>query len=132
MRVPALATILVSLAAAASGQSLGDAARQEAAKRARRGETAKPRAFSDSDLTHSAAERTEVADASAPSKSEPAPKATSSGDPVRQELDREAARRHEKEREWREYMASVTKRLETARLDYELACGPRAINLAGG
>lgn len=138
MRIPALATILVSLAAGAPGQSLGDAARQEAAKRAeagaraRRGETAKPLVFTDSDLTHSAAERPEVASASPASESAPATKAGPSADPVRQELDREAERRQQKESEWRAYMASVTKRFEAARLEHQLACGPKAINLAGG
>jgi hypothetical protein len=132
MRVLAFATIFVSLAAAAPGQSLSEAARQEAAKRARRGETARPRAFTDSDLTHSAPERTEVVSVSTPSESAPAPKATSSVDPVRAELDREAERRREKERAWRGYMTSVTRRFETARLEYALACGPKAINMAGG
>ena len=132
MRVLAFATIFVSLAAAAPGQSLSDAARQEAGKRARRGETAKPRSFTDSDLTHGAPERTEGVGAPTPSQSEPAPKATSSVDPVRAELDREEARRHEKERAWRGYMASVTRRFEDARVEYALACGPKALNLAGG
>jgi hypothetical protein len=132
MRVLAFATIFVSLAAAAPGQSLSDAARQEAGKRARRGETAKLRSFTDSDLTHGAPERTEVVGAPTPSQSEPAPKATSSVDPVRAELDREAERRHQKEVTWREYMASVTMRFELAKHDYELACGPKAIDMAGG
>ena len=132
MRVPVLATILVSFAGAALGQSLGDAARQEKAKRARRGETAKPRAFTDSDLTHSAAERTEVVDASTPSASEPERKATSSVDLVRKELDRGAEHRRQKELGWRQYVASVRVRYESAQLEYQLACGPTAIKLSGG
>jgi len=132
MRVLAFATLFVSLAAAAPGQSLSEAARQEAAKRARRGETAKPRAFTDSDLTHGAPERSEVVSVSTTSESAPAAKATSSVDPVRAELDREAEGRRQKELTWREYMASVTMRFELAKHDYELACGPKAIDLAGG
>jgi hypothetical protein len=29
-------------------------------------------------------------------------------------------------------MASVTRRFEDARVEYALACGPKALNLAGG
>lgn len=134
MRVSVLATTLVffAAAAAASGQSLGDTARQEAAKRSSRGENTKPVAFTNSDLKHSTPEPTDAVDASTPSESKPAPKATSSVDPVRQELDREAERRHQKELGWRQYVKSVTQRYEAAQLDYQLACGPKAIDLAGG
>jgi hypothetical protein len=127
-----LATILLLFAAPGPGQSLGDAARQEAAKRAWRGESVKPAAFTDSDLAHSAGKRTEAVAASTPSQSEPAPKATSSVDHVRQELDRETEIRHQKERWWRGYAASVKRRFESAQQEYGLACGPRAIDLSGG
>lgn len=136
MRV-ACATMALGLCAAAAGaQSLGDAARGEARKRGSQPPAPTASAFTDEDLR---GRHVEVAPAPVATRPAPSPsKAASSSsagpghDPVREELDREAGYRHAREETWKRDVLARVARLAEAERAYRDACGPSALDLAGG
>jgi hypothetical protein len=72
----------------------------------------------------------------APAEPAPAPAAAPSAreadDPVRAQLDREAKERQQWEQSWRQAAVASIQRFQYAQAEYDAACGPRALNAAGG
>jgi hypothetical protein len=141
MRVPVAAAALCLAPALVSSQSLGDAARQQSRQRAERPPTA--RVYTDVDLRSgtdaAAAEVTGPSSVSAEGDgAAPPPPPEASGAPVETEatvrarLDREAAERRERESRWRGLARYTRARLQIARREQDVACGPGALVLAGG
>jgi hypothetical protein len=146
MRVPIAVLVACSVPALASPQSLGDAARSAAGKRAPEA-AAKP--YTDDDLR--AHHLVEVAappspavraTASAPAGTSAKPKSLqpaspqaatlATTDPVREMLDREADRRRQRDQSWKAVALASVDRLRRAERMYQAACSPQAIAMAGG
>jgi hypothetical protein len=135
-----LALCLVS--ATALPQSLGDAARGQARKRGERSPTA-TKVYTDADLRSDAGE-TAVADTKAASSSESEPpggvpavapptgRDPAPDDPVRAQLDREAEERRQQELAWRQRARQALARMDAAKREHDLACGPGVLVLTGG
>ena len=145
MRVPIAVLVACAVPALASSQSLGDAARSAARKRA--APAAKP--YTDDDLrarhiveTAAPPSPAEGTPASAPAETSAKPKssqptspraATSAAtDPVREMLDREADRRRQRDQSWKEFALRSVDRLRYAERTYQAACGPQPVAMAGG
>ncbi len=135
------------------GQGLGGVSRKEANRRESRGRAeVESHTYTDADL-RSDSEDSEGTDAvagdvesgvaaAAPATpgfaSDPAGPASPSSaaqetaDRLREELDRAAARRKERERKWRERVAAARARLDDARKEHDAVCNPNRIALRGG
>jgi hypothetical protein len=145
MRVPVVTILIGLLPACAFSQSLGDAAKRQATRRATESSTpAKARVYCDGDLQREAdppqglpqvaateAAVTDAAADDAPPSAIEAPDLLD-GDPVRAELDREAAARRQREYFWRNLIRTFRARLASAEQQNEVACGPRLLVLTGG
>jgi hypothetical protein len=136
-------TLALCLASAtALPQSLGDAAQRQAKKRSERSPTA-TKVYTDTDLRSDAGE-TAVADTKAVSSAESEPPggvptvASPTGrdpapdDPVRAQLDREAEQRKQQELAWRQRARQARARMDAAKREHDLACGPGVLVLTGG
>jgi hypothetical protein len=140
MRVPVVAILIGLFPAFAVPQSLGDAAQRQAARRATEASApAKERVYSDEDLRRGA----EVPDvvppvsgATEPAASDDLPPASAleAEEPVRAELDREAAERKQREQYWRQASGSARARLASAQRQLDAVCGTgeRVLVLTGG
>ena len=135
------AAVLVALSLApafASPQSLGDAARKRAHERSK--QTLPPSVYTEADL-HGKGDKPASAPADLPAPStradahaetaNAAAKETSEGS-VRDQLDREADARKERELEWRRQARAALARLAQAQQGYDSACGSGAVMLPGG
>jgi hypothetical protein len=116
---------IVLLPGLAAGQGLGGVAREEAHRRSDAGTPGGAHRYTDADL------RTEPEDDPGARGEDPAAD-RDAADPLREELDRASARRKERERRWRERVATVRAQLATARKEHEVACDPSSIALRGG
>jgi len=138
VRVPVLAAAVCVLPVLAFPQSLGDAARREEQNRERKRATGvKAPSYSQADLSPlpdepespaTPAEASREAEEEAPSTGPTTEDATR----VRKELDREAARRQEQERYWRQQATSARTRLDAAQRTHDVVCGPGVLALTGG
>jgi hypothetical protein len=145
MRVPVVAVALCLAPALAAPQSLGDAARRQARKRATGAPAAK--VYTGEDLRPetdvpgavpavagetgavppiAAGTETAAADAAPPSP------ALATEDAVRAQLDREAAERKQRERHWRQVAGAAHARLASAQREHDAVCGPGILVLTGG
>ena len=141
MRVPVVAVALCLTPVLASSQSLGDAARQQSRQRATRPEAAK--VYTDADIRR----RADPAAAEAPAP----PDVTAEGDgqappstpeaegapvdteaEIRARLDREAEAARQREARWRARARLTRARLQVARYEHDVACGPGVLLLTGG
>jgi hypothetical protein len=137
MRAAVVIVALTLAPAFALPQSLGDAARKQAHERSKR--TLPPSVYTEADL-HGKADRPASAPADLPATStradahaktaSPAAKETSE-DSVRDQLDREAEARKEREREWRRLARAALARLAEAQHGYDPVCGSSAVVLPG-
>ncbi len=138
--------------ALASAQSLGDAARRQAATR-ERPNPPKARVYTDSDLTsstpddpgstsaepsspppteHDPAAATDEGSRARGGRRTPKPKVQSEEERVREELKREQEAREALEHFWRAHARAVRQRAREAQWEYDRACGPNALSMAGG
>ncbi len=144
MRVPLVTVALYLAPALVFSQSLGDAARRQAEKRAGRASAA-AKAYTDADLQARVGDADTQGDPDAsPLDSGPAPGGApavtplvpapplASDDPVRAQLDREAEQRKQLELRWRQRAGRALARLEAAQRGYEIVCGPGVLVLTGG
>jgi hypothetical protein len=138
MRVPVVAVVLCLAPALASSQSLGDAARQQERERAAR--PAPRKVYTDVDL-QPPDDPAAGEDSAAPivaDEETPAVERDAAGAPVettdalRARLDREERERKRRESSWKQRARAVRARLETARREHEVACGPGVLVLTGG
>jgi hypothetical protein len=148
MRVPLVTVALYLAPALVFSQSLGDAARRQAEKRAGRASAA-AKAYTDADLQARVGDADTPGDPDAsPLDSGPAPGGAPGGapavtplvpapplasdDPLRAQLDREAEQRKQLELRWRQRAGRALARLEAAQRGYEIVCGPGVLVLTGG
>jgi len=140
MRVPIVVVALCLVPAVAHSQSLGEASRRQSRQRAARPEAAK--VYTDVDLRSPAEPGTQesppLSATVAEEETPPAGAAAASDataeteDAVRARLDREAEERKRRETEWRERARGARARIDSARHEYVVACGPGVLLLAGG
>ena len=132
MRLPVVTVALCLAPALALPQSLGDAARRQAKKRTEQA-PAPAKSFTDADLqtgTANSAAGPPPAPPAAPPSASARPR--ESQDPVRAQLDREAAQREQREQSWKQDALDKIARIERARWEYGAACGAGALAAAGG
>jgi hypothetical protein len=110
LRVPVVAAALCLIPSLATSQSLGDAARREAKKRA--DPAPATMSYSDADL-RSGAEPPEAEDAT----TEATPVARPTPEEVRAQLDREEDERKQREARWRALCSQALARIEQAQND---------------
>ncbi len=136
-----LAIALCLAPALATPQSLGDAARRQARRRGT--EASAPKVYTGEDLrptddageaVSSVASEPEEVPAVAGETAEVGspPPALAAEDPVRAQLDREAAERKRRERHWRQVAGAARARLAAAQHEHDVACGPLVLVLTGG
>jgi hypothetical protein len=152
VRVPVVVLVLLSIPALVSPQSLGDAARQQAKKRAAPAPAAK--SYSDADLPAKPEEQAPKAPETTPSPAaemagerpadsargeaaaqRPPRRATAqpgaalpmSEEEVRRQLDAEAAERKRQETHWRGLCRDALNRIEQAQRAYDTLCGPNKL-----
>ncbi len=147
MRVPDVAVAVWLVASLATAQSLGEAARKQASKRAAGAAPAK--VYTDSDLpTHGLADAAPPAlpnKADAPAVAAPfllpptapsqPPQATDSAaatDPVRAQLNQEEAVRRAREQLWRQRASAALARIDLTQREYDASCGRSVFLVAGG
>jgi hypothetical protein len=137
LRVPVAAAVLCLIAPLAAAQSLGDAARRQARKRATeapKSGTAATKSYSESDLVSGRDPSTLTPPPSGEDDPRPAEAARSpeAADALlRAQLDREESNRKERDRSWRDRCQAARARLESAQREYDAACGPGKV-LTGG
>ncbi len=157
MRVPGVAVVLWLVASLAAAQSLGEAAREQARRRA--AGTAPPKVYTNQDLPlrglpDTAASETVLAGGGEEGKSSlpwptpppagqssliPPPPSTglspgsaATTDPVRAQLNREEAARKAQEQLWRQRSSAALARIELAQREYDASCGRGALVVTGG
>jgi hypothetical protein len=141
VRVPAVVLALCLGPALGLGQSLGDAARRQADRRAGRPSEAK--SYTDADLRPEEPDAAPVdvrktqPPASAtpdrrPAVTRPRPRGDGDAEDVRAQLDREAEQRKRQELLWRQRALQARARLEDAKRGHDAACGPGVLVLTGG
>jgi hypothetical protein len=143
VRVPAAVLALCLGPALALGQSLGDAARRQAEKRAGRS-PATAKTYTDADLQAEESEAAAASPQDAPASTSPtpdrgpavtpptAPGGPATEDAVRAQLDREAEQRRERELVWRRRARQARARVDTAKREHDAVCGPAVLVLTGG
>jgi hypothetical protein len=146
MRVPVVAVVLCLTPSLAFPQSLGDLARLQACKRtAAAPAPAAPRSYTDGDLRPKEDGAATGTARTAPAESVTPHPALEADEPlggqiepqaaeasVREELDREAADRKQRELCWRQVGRAAHARLASAQREHDAACGLGVIVLAGG
>jgi hypothetical protein len=144
MRVPIVAVALCLAPAVAASQSLGDAARQQARQRATPPQA--PKVYTEADLRplddtvagedppppNPAPEDTTKGDEGSATSREASPGPPETEDAVRAQLDRERRERQRRERRWRENARAARARIDAARREHSLVCGPGVLLLTGG
>jgi hypothetical protein len=143
VRVPAAVLVLCLGPALALGQSLGDAARRQADKRAGRAPTT-AKTYTDADLQPEESETAAARPQDTPAATSPTPDrrpavapAPPAGEPAtedaaRAQLDREAEQRKERELVWRRRALQARARVDAAQREHDAVCGPGVLVLTGG